>query len=314
MFDTDIVITWVDGADPVLKAKRDHYLGGSPVLLHGNGINPHRWLCSDELNYCLRSIANHAPEIRRIWIVTDGQVPIFSNLPPDFTGKISIVDHQEIFAGYEAALPTFNSLSIETFLWRIPGLSERFIYFNDDVFLTQNVDITDFFTDTGPVMRGEWVDFSHLPECGNSRSDAALLNHYNQIEAANLMGYKANQMFSSAHVVHPMQRSIMAELFANYHDQFVKNSSFRFRCTAQFLPQSLHNHYCLKNSLGRIHKMHDHVHIASNTSFRWTENQIDGVLKDARKSKMKFLCINDLPDVERRFPDARRWIEAAIGA
>jgi hypothetical protein len=313
MFDADIVITWVDGADPVLKAERDRYLGGALAPLHGNGINPHRWLCSDELNYCLRSIANNAPDVRRIWIVTDGQIPIFSGLPPAFSAKISIVDHREIFAGYETMLPTFNSLSIETFLWRIPGLSEHFIYFNDDVFLTSPVELADFFTATGPVMRGKWVDFSHLPECGESRDEAALLNHYNQIEAASLAGYGADHMFASAHVVHPMQRSIMAELFASHHDQFVRNSSFRFRGTAQFLPQSLHNHHCIRSGLGRIHESRDHIHVDADESGQWTAQQINGFLNSTDRANMKFLCINDLPAFERRFPDTHRWIETAIG-
>lgn len=313
MINADIVITWVDGADPDLKAKRDHYLGEAQTPLHDNGINPHRWLCSDELNYCLRSIANNAPDVRRIWIVTDGQTPALSGLSPAFSEKIRIVDHQEIFAGYDAALPTFNSLSIETFLWRIPGLSEHFIYFNDDVFLTSHVEFADFFTATGPVMRGEWVDFSHLPECGNSRDEAALLNHYNQIEAASLEGFSADHMFASAHVIHPMQRSIMAELFAEHHEQFVRNCSFRFRCTAQFLPQSLHNHHCVKNGLGRIHEPRDHIHVTANESVQWTAQQINRFLSSVDKDSIKFLCINDLPELERQFSDTHSWIETAIG-
>ncbi len=313
MFNADIVITWVDGADPELKAERDRYLNGAQAPLHGNGINPHRWLCSDELNYCLRSIANNAPDVRRIWIVTDGQIPILSGLPPEFSEKISIVDHQEIFAGYEAALPTFNSLSIETFLWRIPGLSEHFIYFNDDVFLTSRVELADFFTATGPVMRGKWVDFSDLEECGDSRDAAALLNHYNQIEAASLAGFGADHMFASAHVVHPMQRSIMAELFADHHDRFVRNSSFRFRDIEQFLPQSLHNHHCIKKGLGRIHETRDHLHVDGDESGRWTAQQISGFLHSAESASIKFLCINDLPELERRFPDTHHWIATAIG-
>lgn len=313
MFNADIVITWVDGADPQLKAERDRYLNGAQEPLHGNGINPHRWLCSDELNYCLRSIANNAPDVRRIWIVTDGQIPILSGLPAALSAKISIVDHREIFAGYEAALPTFNSLSIETFLWRIPGLSEHFIYFNDDVFLTSRVKLADFFTETGPVMRGKWVDFSHLSESEDSRDEAALLNHYNQIAAADLAGFAADHMFASAHVVHPMQRSIMAELFADHHDQFVRNSSFRFRCTEQFLPQSLHNHHCIKNKLGRIHETRDHIHVDADETGGWTAHQINGFLDSPDRANIKFLCINDLPALERRFDDTHRWIETAIG-
>lgn len=313
MFNTDIVITWVDGSDPELKAKRDYYLSGAREPLHGNGINPHRWLCSDELNYCLRSIANHAPDVRKIWIVTDSQIPIISGTTAAINAKISIVDHRAIFAEHGEVLPTFNSLSIETFLWRIPGLSERFIYFNDDVFLTSPAKLSDFFTATGPVMRGKWVDYSHLPACGDSRDKAALLNHFNQIEAAKLAGYTADHMFASAHVVHPMQRSIMAELFAKHHDHFLRNSAHRFRGTGQFLPQSLHNHHCIKNGLGRIHDAADHIHVSANAASQWTVAQVEAFLDSPEWADIKYLCINDLPEVERRFPDAYRWINAAIG-
>lgn len=314
MLDIDIVITWVDGADLVMAGKRSHYLGTAQTPLHGNGTNPHRWLCSDELNYCLRSIANNVPDIRRIWIVTDGQTPAFKDLPPAFRDKISIIDHREIFAGYEDLLPTFNSLSIETFLWRIEGLSEHFIYFNDDVFLTSHAKRSDFFTENGPVMRGKWIDLSHLSGCENCRSQAGLLNFYNQIEAANLAEYSADSMFSSAHVVHPMQRSIMAKLFTQHKDQFARNASFRFRSTDQFLPQSLHNHHCIQNELGRIQSQRDYIHVAANPETNWTSAQVDGFLNSAEMSDLKFLCINDLPEVERQFPNARRWIEMAIAA
>lgn len=313
MLNTDIVITWVDGATPDMQAKRAYHLGTAQMPLHGNAINPHRWLCSDELNYCLKSIANNAPDIRRIWIVTDQQTPAFAGLSAEFAAKISIVDHREIFAGYEHALPTFNSLSIETFLWRIPDLAEHFIYFNDDVFLTSPAKFDDFFTDTGPVMRGKWVDFSHLPDCADSLSQAALLNHYNQIVSGHLAGFTANHMFASAHVVHPMQRSIMAELFAAHQEQFERNSAFRFRSTAQFLPQSLHNHHCIQNGLGRVHEVRDYIHVPANTSDHYTAQDITSFLNSTQRADIKFLCVNDLPAVERRFPDARRWIETAIG-
>lgn len=314
MFETDIVITWVDGADPELAAKRAHYQGAALAPLHGNGINPHRWVCSDELSYCLRSIANNAPDVRRIWIVTDGQTPELSGVPSPLLAKIGIVDHREIFAGFESALPTFNSLSIETFLWRIQGLAEQFIYFNDDVFLTSRVSLADFFTDTGPVMRGEWVDYSHLLSSQERRSEAALLNLYTQIEAAELAGYRADHMFSSAHVVHPMLRSVMAELFEQHRDRFMANSAYRFRSTKQFLPQGLHNHHCITNGLGRIHCDPDHLHLAANISPEQKGAEIVRSFQSAKSADMKFLCVNDLPELEGRFPQARDWIEEVIGA
>jgi hypothetical protein len=313
MFDIDAVITWVDGSDPALKRKRDHYLSNATTPLHDNGINPHRWVCSDELNFCLRSIANNAPWVRRVWIVTDNQIPDVAKLSPEFEAKISIVDHREIFADYESALPTFNSLAIETMLWRIPGLSEHFLYFNDDVFLTAPVEIADFFAANGPVLRGKWIDYSHLADSNESRDEASLLNHYNQINAAGMIGYTADHVFDSAHVVHPMQQSVMAELFDKYRDQFIRNAGFRFRCTEQFVAQSLHNHACLASGNAAILDTRDYLHVAVGAFDTWSVEDVHTYLGGAERHDIKFLCVNDLPEVERNFPEARMWIVEAIG-
>jgi hypothetical protein len=313
MNEVDAVITWVDGADPELKAKRDHYMSSASSPLHDNATNPHRWICSDELNFCLRSIANNAPWVRRVWIVTDNQIPDVTGLSPHFADKITIVDHRDIFAGFEDSLPTFNSLAIETMLWRISGLSENFLYFNDDVFLTAPVDVVDFFAPNGPVLRGKWVDYSHLPDCEDSRDKARLLNHYNQINAADMIGYAADHVFDSAHVVHPMQRAVMAELFDTYRDAFTANAAYRFRCTQQFLPQSLHNHACLASGRAAILDTKDYLHVAVGAFDTWSKDDVHTYLSSAERHAIKFLCINDLPEVERNFPDARAWIEEAIG-
>lgn len=320
MFEVDAVITWVDGADPVHKATREYYLAtaralaktGAGAQLHDNGTNPHRWVCSDELNYCVRSIANHAPWVRRIWIVTDNQTPVIERISPEFSAKIAIVDHRDIFAGVEDALPTFNSLSIETMLWRIPGLTEHFLYFNDDVFLTAPVTPSDFFASDGPVLRGKWTDHKDLAACGASRDEASLLNHYNQINAAHMIGYTADHVFESAHVVHPMQRSVMAELFDSYRDAFIANASFRFRDAGQFLPQSLHNHACLADGSAAILDTRDYLHVAVGDTAQYSAEDVSGYLRGPARDAIKFLCVNDLPEVERSFPDARLWIEEAI--
>jgi hypothetical protein len=313
MFDIDAVITWVDGADPLWRAKRDHHQSSAQSPLHDNGINPHRWICSDELSFCIRSIANNAPWVRKVWIITDNQIPELPPLDADFANKIAIVDHREIFAGHEAALPTFNSLSIETMLWRIPGLADHFLYFNDDVFLTAATKPDDFFTTSGPVMRGNWVNYAHLPDCDQSRDKARLLNHYNQINAARMMGYPADRIFASAHTVHPMQRSVMEALFIAHTEDFITNIGHAFRCTQQFLPQSLHNHYCLKQERGSIQNSSDCLHVAVGASARWTREDVHEYMESAERHAVKFLCINDLPELERYIPDVRTWIENAIG-
>ena len=77
----------------------------------------------------------HAPWIRRIYIVTNGQIPNWANLK---NPKFHIVTHEEIFQN-KSHLPTFSSPSIEAHLHKIPDLTERFIYCNDDVMLANDV-------------------------------------------------------------------------------------------------------------------------------------------------------------------------------
>ncbi len=46
-------------------------------------------------------------------------------------------------------LPTFSSPAIESHLHRIPGISSKFLYLNDDVMFGQNVYPDDFYTASG---------------------------------------------------------------------------------------------------------------------------------------------------------------------
>lgn len=308
----DAVITWVDGDDPAHIARR---LAHQPqAARNANAVNPHRWACNDELGYCLRSIANHAPWIGRIWIITDAQAPDLSGLPADLVARISIVDHLTLFAGHEAALPTFNSLAIETLLWRIPGLAERFVYFNDDVFLTGPLAPGDVFLGAAPVLRGAWVDQSAIAVDPASRDDPALLNALTQINAAALAGFGADRLFRAAHVVHPLRRSVLARLYDQHRAAFVANLGHRFRCVSQFLPQGLHNHACIAAGVAVLHPEEDHLHLRTGAVLDYPLPQVRAYLARACQPQFKFLCVNDLPQVEAAIPDTRAWIERAIAA
>ena len=74
--------------------------------------------------------------VKKIYIVTDRQDPHLdrplAEALPEGHIPMEIIDHKVIFRGYEEYLPTFNSRAIETLIWRIPGLSERFLLMNDD--------------------------------------------------------------------------------------------------------------------------------------------------------------------------------------
>jgi Stealth protein CR2, conserved region 2/Stealth protein CR1, conserved region 1 len=143
----DVVIAWVDGRDRKHRAKRRRFLAnpGGDARPERRTADTRRFSDNDEIRFCLRSIRNYAPWVRTIWLVTDDQVPAAIDRQRAEQDNIRVVDHREIFRGHEELLPTFNSLSIETMLWRIEGLADRFLYLNDDMMFVGPVKPTDFF-------------------------------------------------------------------------------------------------------------------------------------------------------------------------
>jgi len=152
MSEVDAVILWVDGDDPALARKRSLYAGDFEAG-RDDLAAPTRFADVGEIHWCVRSINRFAPWIRKIWIVTDGQDPHVESTIP-----VEVVDHSVIYSGHEDLLPVFNSISIESMIWRIPGLSEKFLYFNDDLVLAAPVSQEDFFTPDGRVVfYGKWA-------------------------------------------------------------------------------------------------------------------------------------------------------------
>lgn len=142
----DIVYTWVDGNDPDWSAKKKTYFKDSSIFENdiADQAGDIRYVENNELKYSLRSIEKYAPWVNKIFIITDNQKPSWLK---DHE-QIKIIDHTEIIpAEY---LPTFNSSVIEAHLHNIDELSEKFIYFNDDMFLGCPSKPSDFFKNDKP--------------------------------------------------------------------------------------------------------------------------------------------------------------------
>lgn len=145
--DIDLVYLWVNGNDPQWLTKRNACIGKTEEKSAVNCDG--RYADNDELKYSLRSIDKYAPWLRRIFIVTDNQVPVWLDTS---NAKVRIVDHKEIMP--DVCLPCFNSAVIEHFLYKIPGLAEHFIYANDDMFINKPVTPETFFGKDGlPIVR-----------------------------------------------------------------------------------------------------------------------------------------------------------------
>jgi len=138
----DFVISWVDGNDPLWLKERAHYAKMEYGQVDNGDSRFRDW---ENLRYWFRGIEKFAPWVNKIFFVTWGHVPqwLDTNHP-----KIKIVKHSDFIP--EQYLPTYNSNVIEYFFHKINGLSEHFLYFNDDWFIIDSVAPTRFFRDGLP--------------------------------------------------------------------------------------------------------------------------------------------------------------------
>jgi len=249
----DAVVTWVDGQDPKHMEKLNAYIseigGRRPVT-----ADPTRFHNDGEINYCIVSLLKFAPWLRYIHIVTDEQTPDIVNQLKDtpWKDKIKLVDHKTIFAGYEEVLPTFNIRSIMTVLWRIPDLSENFLFLNDDFALIQPVKPENFFHANGVVLRGQWRSmqdkrwvtkirklwFRYIPKTQNQKLHERAKHRDAQINSARLAGF-SNKYFWLRHEPHPWRISTVKAFFEKHPELFEANLRPKLREPNQFICESL---------------------------------------------------------------------------
>jgi hypothetical protein len=236
-FPIDAVYTWVDGADPIWRSRRDAALAEAGALRE-SAASEARFTSRDELRYSLRSLTACAPWIRRIWIVTDGQAPPWLD---DTHPDITVVDHKEIFSD-PSVLPVFNSHAIETQLHHIDGLSEHFLYLNDDFFLGRPLPASTFFEGNGLTRffpSAVQVPFG-APELEESPVHAAGMNNRRLLN--DLTGRTLTQKMK--HVPYALRRSLLDELERRFAAEFAATSGHPFReCTDISVVSSLAHYY-----------------------------------------------------------------------
>lgn len=299
----DAVITWVDGNDPDHKRKRRAALGelAEHSATHLSTANEKtRFIDNGEIRYTIASIRTFAPWIRTIFVVTDEQKPDFFTESFMRSNGIKLVDHREIFTGYEWALPTFNSRSIETVLWRIPELAERYIFFNDDFVLAAPVQPDDFFQgNDNIVVRGRWERVTVYGEVYMRVND--LLNTYAlkwlgitrslhllyQMKSAEVAGY-SHKYFRVPHVPHPVLTSTPRSFFSKNETLLVENLKYRFRDTQQFSSIFLANHLQIRENKAVLKDTREVLMLNGETDYSFVFHQKMRMLKSGKK---RFICL-----------------------
>ncbi|MFE6623951.1 stealth family protein [Streptomyces sp. NPDC057740] len=281
-FPVDVVYTWVDGEEPAMRAKRARYQDRGIAEILDKETNASRYTSHDELKYSLRSLAMYADFVRHIYIVTDGQKPHWLD---DRAEGITVVDHRDIFP--PDVLPVFNSHAIETRLHHIPGLSEHYLYFNDDVFVGRRVTAEHFFHGSGlmkipvsPLKIG--VGKPHAEETAtNSASKNVrrlLLEKFGRMTTNNFM-----------HTPLPQRAETLRDLEELFPEDIARTTASRFRSPRDIaMTAPLLYQYALMTGRG----------VPGKYSFRYvniSRPDAEARLTDLRRTRrFDFFCLNDV--------------------
>jgi glycosyltransferase involved in cell wall biosynthesis len=286
-FDVDVVLTWVDGSDPAWNQARLERLAGlSGTATTRESSGQARFVSRDELRYSLRSIHLFAPWVRRIHLVTAGQVPEWLDAEHP---QVTVVDHTEILP--PDALPTFNSHAIESALHRVPGLAEHFVYLNDDFFLGRPLGPETFFTPAG--LAAVWLSPSTIGL--DETPDAppylkAAWNNRRLLQEA----FGAVVTDNLAHAPYPHRRSVLEEIEGRFAADVARTARSPFRSDTDLsLLSSLAQHYGLLTGTSYVAAHPDQSERAyiniSNSDLEWQ-------LAKALDRDQDFLCLADHHD------------------
>lgn len=272
----DIVITYVNGLDPVWQKEYEKYTN-TPIV-------EKRFRDWGTLRYLFRGIAKNMPFIRRVHLVVSGesQVPEWINRQ-----EVNIVLHKDIIPA--ELLPTFNCNPIEMHLHNIEGLDEEYLYFNDDIFPLLPCKPTDFFRDGKGVIRMSrhlFVFDMFKQICRNS----------NRV-AYEALGRRPSPLFlRPQHVCTPMLKSEVQAVYNAKREEII--GSMTTTRSAKNLNQYLFLDYMyLKGKIinERLSKKHFSVGVVSANKLR----------KFIEQPTHKLTCVNDVRLSEERYTELR---------
>ncbi|MDQ6753542.1 MAG: stealth family protein [Actinomycetota bacterium] len=279
-FDIDLVFSWVDGSSPEYIAARRARMTG--VVVGEGDDHEARFRQIDELKYALRSIYMFAPWIRRIFVATDSPAPSWLADHP----AVTLVRSTEFFAD-PSVLPTHNSQAVECQLHHIEGLSEHFLYSNDDMFFGRPVSPDMFFTPGGITKFIEAATRIGLGENDAERSGFENAARVNRRLLWNRFG-----RITTRHLEHsaaPLRRSLMAELEREFPEEFSATAASTFRAADNIsVTNSLYHYYGLLTGRAAVQTRAKVRYI--DTTARSGLNYLSKLLA---KRNMDFFCLND---------------------
>ncbi len=292
-FEIDIVFSWVDGNDPAYQAARRKRMEG--VILGEGDDAEARFRQINELKYALRSVYMFAPWIRNIYIATDSPVPEWLNAEHP---AINIVRSEEHFKD-PSVLPTHNSQAVEAQLQHIEGLSEHFLYSNDDMFFGRAVGPHVFFSPGGIT---KFIEASTRIGLGDNHLDRSGFENAARVNRKLL--YDRFGRITTRHLEHcaaPLRKSVLLEMEKEFAAEFEATAASRFRAKDNIsVTNSLYHYYALLTGRA-VTQTEAKVKYIDTTMY----SGLKALAKLLKKRNHDFFCLNDgsfpeVPALERQ--------------
>lgn len=321
----DFVVLWVDDHDVQWQQEKAKYaqMENKSVMIHNNAERYRDW---DLFRYWFRAVEKYAPWVNKVYLVTCGHVPAWLNLD---NPKLVHVKHEDFIP--KEYLPTFNCNPIETNLHRIPGLSEHFVYFNDDTILTKPVLPEDFFQAGRPlvcsganpvVSESENDAFSHI-----LFSVTGLLNRYDwrkviENNPEKWFSYRNGSRLVYSletylhhfllgifypHMPQAMRKSTYEKVWSVFGDRLNETCTHKLRTPTDINQQIFTGYEIVLGDYVPM-KRHHYGIVYPKLSISYEE-----CADDIRKQRYRMTCINDAPDITvDNFEKIRNKIAAAF--
>lgn len=265
----DIVYTWVNGVDPEYMKLCQQYSKETMDM------NPERFRDIYQLlKYSMRSLELYMPWVNNIFILTQRpQVPDWLDTSHP---KIKLVHHDEVFENKEH-LPTFSCNTIESYLDKIPGLSDYFIYMNDDFLFGRETSKDMFVSPEGRINVFGTIMGENLP--------FRLYDGKNDIIGLGLVEH-------CPLLIHKKYWADMAWINAKKMEQTRSN---KFRKRTDYMMPKLYKYYMLRYQrkhsravkLWELNKFHMFYKITNDLKYQQER------MAKLRTMRPNFYCLND---------------------
>ncbi len=306
----DFVVTWLDSSDP--EWQKD-YIKYKNITLEGDQSSA-RFRDWDLFKYWFRAVEKYAPWVNKVFLITNGTFPKWIN--PNYS-KLVLVKHSDYIP--ERFLPTFNSCTIELHMNKIKGLSEHFVYFNDDFYINGPID-PDYYFKNGLPCDNNTETFFNVPKYDpvggffiyhSMLANIGVINrHFNRRNVwreslrrwfGTHLGAKGlfiafvlrcfdNPLFVGfnwKHVEQAYLKSVFDEAWAEEMEMLNKS------CT-RFREEVILNPYFFRYWQFATNRFHP-VKLNQIRKYRTVKEQIPLILAAIQNPKIKSLCINDTP-------------------